>query len=377
MSRFEPTGVERVFRSSEIGFPDFDISWAGRARPWREGFCFGSEDGRIKFAEIKFAEFDSPEGPDPIVVAKSNPIVVAESREAINGVAFSGDMMAVSTRGEVVFWHVSDSSTEGYESRTFAAGAHGVTVTPMGTFVAPLGIDGLLIKNPKSFDRLATTRIMPRGRTTYIYKLVSVRSTSNPDGELLVCAARRDGVAIVFTELNSPRGYLNTLRSPGNDIVDVCNIGAIEAPSAVAAIGKDCSLHLIRDAYFPGKPPTLRFNGLIGAAYRIPIAHGHIFLLTSRMLYAFPGLASRFLKSERPDGYTTAWALPFEAVDANIAGDRLLVVMPDHVTSMLIRDLVPEESWLAPSNGASRLPTTFETLPWEVCPSTPLEYAMT
>ena len=95
------------------------------------------------------------------------------------------------------------------------------------------------------------------------------------------------------------------------------------------------------------------------------------------MLYAFPGLASRFLKSERPDGYTTAWALPFDAVDANIAGDRLLVVMPDHVTSMLIRDLVPEESWLAPSNGASRLPTTFETLPWEVCPSTPLEYAMT
>ena len=297
--------------------------------PWREGFCFGSEDGRIKFAE-----FDSLEGPDPIVVA--------ESREAINGVAFSGDMMAVSTRGEVVFWHMSDSSTEGYERRTFAAGAHGVTVTPMGTFVAPLGIDGLLIKNPKSLDRLVTTRIRPIGRTTYIYKLVSVCSTSNPDGELLVCAARRDGVAIVFTELNGPRGYLNTLRSPVNDIVDVCNIDAIEAPRAVAAIGKDCSLHLIRDAFSPDKPPTLRFNGLIGAAYRILSAHGHIFLLTSRMLYAFPGLASRFLKSERPDGYTTAWALPFEAVDANIAGDRLLVVMPDHVTSMLIKDLVPE-----------------------------------
>ena len=145
MSRFEPTGAEPVFRSSEIGFPDFDISWAGLARPWREGFCFGSEDGRIKFTE-----FDSPEGPDPIVVA--------ESREAINGVAFSGAMMAVSTRGEVVFWHVSDSSTEGYESRTFAAGAHGVTVTPMGTFVAPLGIDGLLIKT-----RRALTASLPQG----------------------------------------------------------------------------------------------------------------------------------------------------------------------------------------------------------------------
>lgn len=297
MSRLEPTGVEPDFPSSEIRFPDFDISWAGLALPWRDVFCFGSEDGRIRFAEL-----DSPEGPDPIVVAVS--------REAINGVAFSGDMMAVSTRGEVVFWHMSDPSSEGFVTTTFVAGAHGVAVTPRGTFVAPLGIDGLLLKNPQSSDCLATTRIWPRGKTTYMYKLISVCSTSNPDRELLVCAARRDGVAIVSTELNGPGGHLNTLRSPGNDIVDVCHIGAIEAPRAVAAIGKDCSLHLIRDASSPGKPPTLRFDGLIGAAYRILSAHGHIFLLTSRMLYAFPGLASRFLNSERPDGYTTAWCSP-------------------------------------------------------------------
>src|SRR3954453_14673839 len=148
MSQFDSIGVERVFGTSEIRFPGFDISWAGLARPWREGFCFGSEDGRIKFAA-----FDSNEGPAPIIVV--------ESREAINGVGFSGDMIAVSTRAEVVFWQLSESS-EDYEKGTFTGGAHGVTVTPAGNFVAPLGIDGLLIKNPKSFERLATTRIRPK-----------------------------------------------------------------------------------------------------------------------------------------------------------------------------------------------------------------------
>ncbi len=364
MSVFLPTGNEHEFPASYFHFPGFDISWAGESRPWRDGFCFGSEDGRIKFSE-----FDSPEGPDPIVVA--------ESGEAINGVAFAGDLMAVSTRSEVVFWQVNATDEDLFHKVTYGRGAHGITATPSGNFVAPLGIRGLLFTGPRIGDRRNTMTIKPKGKITNIYKVASLAST--PEGEVLTGAARRDGLVTLLIPQGDTNGFIRTLISTDLDVADVCGLDSEDHPLAAAAVGIDRSVHLIRNVLDDRRPPTLRFEGLRGTAYRILSAQGHIFLLTSDWLYVFTGLASRFLGGERPDGPTVVRTLPLQAVDAYLADRRLLIVMPDHTISILIEDLVAgceEDQNSIQENGRFQVnrPTIVPSA-WEECPSFPLEYA--
>ena len=77
-----------------IRLPDFDIAWVGgRPRPWTPGYCFGSDDGRVQFTGLDLRKEDEP-------------YPVAPSEDAINGIAFAGDLMAVSTRSDVTFLNV-------------------------------------------------------------------------------------------------------------------------------------------------------------------------------------------------------------------------------------------------------------------------------
>ncbi len=66
-------GIGLSIKNCPIQFSDFEISWVGE-NPLAPGFCFGSEDGRIKFSNVNMTE-------DTIYQA-------AESRETINGIAF-------------------------------------------------------------------------------------------------------------------------------------------------------------------------------------------------------------------------------------------------------------------------------------------------
>jgi hypothetical protein len=133
------------------------------------------------------------------------------------------------------------------------------------------------------------------------------------------------------------------LTSPALNISDVCYIGNNEFPFAVAAFGMDRSIHFVRDIRSDSRIAALRFPGLEGVAYRILSAQGHAFLLTSEWLYSLRGLVEAFLSGQRIDGLTRVQGWKLQAVDANLAFQRwLLVVMPDHVRSIAIDELM---SW--------------------------------
>src|SRR5207302_10296307 len=115
MSPIQSTRTDHNVEVSEIRIPGFEISWAGQD-PWNRGFCFGSEDGRIKFTKV-----DS--------LAGQGPFSAADSGEAINGVAFTNDVMAVSTRSEVAFWSIPYSEKASIRFGEYDGGAHDVIST--------------------------------------------------------------------------------------------------------------------------------------------------------------------------------------------------------------------------------------------------------
>jgi hypothetical protein len=90
-------------------------------------------------------------------------------------------------------------------------------------------------------------------------------------------------------------------------------------------------LVLSRDVLRDRSPVTMKFDDIPGTAYRIFSAQGSLLVLTSAGLYVLRGLSQRFLAGEPVDrGSSPVRGIRLEAVDANLCGERwLLVVMPD------------------------------------------------
>ena len=117
-----------------MSLPNFEISWAGGS-PGRPGYWFGSDDGRIQFIGLGDA-------------GSIGPFAVSPSREAINGIAFAGGLMAVSTRNDVTCLTASDLGGEHVEPTVYPGGAHGVIGTSSGGLAAPMGRRGVLLISP-------------------------------------------------------------------------------------------------------------------------------------------------------------------------------------------------------------------------------------
>src|SRR5205807_6685392 len=82
---FFPDDAAGVFQA--IHMPDFGITWAG-VNPFGEGFCFGSERGHLVLTDTK--------GKPLSVLGRAS-----ASGEAISGVAFSQNWLAVTTRKDI------------------------------------------------------------------------------------------------------------------------------------------------------------------------------------------------------------------------------------------------------------------------------------
>lgn len=350
MTPIHPNGIGQLLtRQHHFHFSDFDVSWAGE-NPWNQGYCFGSEDGRLLFTGVECA--------DPRPTKKS----IVESGEAINGVASLGRLLAVSTRSEVVFLD-NPRPGDGRSTRaSYGGGAHGVIATPTGKFVAPLGTNGFFLTAPQpgEFQPIKTSRVPDQ--TFDFYKMVY--SGVNEVRDVLTCALRRGGWGTVVGVSSS--GSLNVFSTPGLDVVDVCSIGTESSPYAVVALGIDRSLHMIRNVLAPSQGSTLRIDGLRGVAYRVMCACGHLIVLTSESLYLVPDLVNRFLGGDPVRGTNTAVCIDnLQAVDAFLAYDRrLLIVMPDGGVSLLDIDE------LAALRGSTSSPVATQTnLPvWEEHP---------
>ena len=163
--------------------PNFEISWAGEdlTNLTDSGFCFGSEAG-----EILFKQGDSTKG----MVFRCT-----ESDEAVNGVAFLDNLIAVSTPGEVVFFNTPSLGKQQVERAVYPGGAHGIISTTTGKFVAPLGTRGLLLMDPQPGERQAIKTFRAKGETFNFYKTAAAGKTEGRD--VLACALRQDGWATV------------------------------------------------------------------------------------------------------------------------------------------------------------------------------------
>jgi hypothetical protein len=125
---------------------------------------------------------------------------------------------------------------------------------------------------------------------------------------------------------------LSTLTFDGLDVVDVCPLGMQAAPEGAAALGRDGTLILFRDALRDSQPGTVRYETIRGTAYRLLCARGYLFLLTSEGLYVIAGLIDRFLSGGANNSVTPVLVVPMEAVDMNLIGDKWIwIVTPDGV----------------------------------------------
>ncbi len=338
-------------RMDGIQFTNFEISWVG-ANPWNSGLCFGSEDGRLLFSKTDLSEEQ--------VLPQ-----VAESGEAINGVAFSdGGRVAVSTRSELVFLSMP-LLENGQGSRvSYPGGSHDVITTLSKTFIAPLGINGLLLMDPEPDASPAIKICRAREQDFYFYKVACLGKRGNAD--VLACALRQDGWASFIRDGNS--GNLNVYSNIGLDVVDVCSIGTKHYPYAVAALGIDCSLHVIRNVLDPRDRWIWRFDRLRGVAYQVIRSGDHILILTSECLYAIPGLVTgfldrlddRFSNGHPRSGKSPLTDVEIEAVDFYSVDDRwLFVITPDGGARRIeIRDLVSPEMLKGVSDPSSETSLT-------------------
>jgi hypothetical protein len=321
-----PENGRDSIKPREISFETFEISCAV-ASPGRPGFCFGSDDGRVLFMSL--------DG-----VGGIGPFAISPSKEAVNGIAFAGNLMAVSTRNDVTFLRTPEAD-EVHPARTvFDGGSHGVASTPAGCIIAPMGRRGILVMDPRPETPQRVRILKPADEALYVYKIVSLAS---PDrGTIVACAGRRGGFATMPLSGSGLESHGKKLRPVGVDFVDVAALDVDGFPFAVAALGIDCSIHFIADLLGDQMTTTLRLSSTAERAYRILSTEGHVFLLTDKRLYAFKDLAIRFLRGEAISD-PNARFLELEAVDASLGPDRsLLVVMPDGVREIKLDSMVAE-----------------------------------
>jgi hypothetical protein len=295
-----------------VRIPNEEITWAGVC-PWTGSHCFGAESGKVFF----FSE------------SRREPIleyVDTLAEDAINGVAFFNDFIAVSTRSEVV---VHRRVPRGAFELVFSGpgGAHGILATSTGQFLAPSGVQGLLC-----IDQLGTDQ--PRAWTDHAREAplnyYSLRSLGHAAGkEVLACAARTDGLLTIQFDKDHTQTPITGLSAPDVDFLDVCSLGSVTSPFAVAALCADRSLVFVRDILTEDRPQTLRFDGFQGTPYSISSAQGHLFILTSHHITVIPNLAAQYLAGERLDQPIHYRQRSVQADDAFIIHEKELVILTD------------------------------------------------
>ncbi len=305
----------QTIKETNYKYDDFEIVWAGEYG-WGEGYCFGSEDGRVRLS------------------ATGEEILYIDAEAAINGVAFTNRAIAISTTEDVYFWANYQSNRDDRPESMYPGGAHNVIATPTGNFVAPLGPNGLLeiTSDPDQPELYHWARV--EDRKSIFYKVASVGTHKNLD--VYIYALRRGGWARRL--LGGSSGF-DVAVEPSVDIVDVCHLRSDQFPRAAVALGADNSLRLIADVLKSTNMILMRLGELRGTAYQILSNEKQAFLLTSEFLYPLGDLLYRCLEDGRADVPTTLRKIDLEAVCVSIAHGRdLLIVRPDGGVSVMALD---------------------------------------
>ncbi len=318
----------------------FEVSWVG-PNPFLEGFCYGSEDGYLLFTdEAGFVIGGAGKG--------------SASGEAINAVARSRRWLAVSTRQEVTFLALPEGSTP-MQAVVFPYGAHDLGVLSSGEFVAALGRAGLAVIPAEVRPEEPVLLLEANHDGFYFYRTLVLTPSAGPS--VLACAGRRGGVGITAYVAGQDHQQLDTVTFTGVDIVDLCPIGDTTHPLALAALGKDGSVILFRDALKDKQPLLLKYDLVSGTAYRLLACQGDLFVLTSTGLYGLLKVAERYLEGSLAGGDPTGIVrMAMEAADASLVRERwLMVVLPDEVRNYDVELLRQQARALPPGDGSAGL----------------------
>ncbi len=347
-----------------LPFRGSQVTWAGefpaRFRGMPAGtklLCFGTDDGLIHVKDIEATTIGSLNGP--------------QNLEAINGIAFALNMMAVSTTNEVVITRLPSKSGE-TESVVYDQGAHGVIATQRGGFMAPMGLKGIMQVEGLSERVFQRSMLKSSDNDLYFYRIIRVGSTGEGD-EVFACAGRKDGLlTLSVNSAGIPGGIaMNKGQSSDStadiDIVDVCPLPSPEYPFAVLGLGIDNTLHFTFDIRDENPPISLRLLEMRGTGYTVLAAQGHVFVLTSEEFYILPDLGTRFHDGEL-EKRVTVFRNSVEAVDFSIAfGEYILLITEEGVVRLEISKipfalmLAAAESDQAQGEGISN--GVFETTP--------------
>jgi hypothetical protein len=314
-------------------FPNRESTWAGEC-PWTGNYCVGTESGEVLFYK--------DDGDGPMIERRE---ILAE--EAINGVAFHEDLIGVSTRSEVNL-HRLLPGDRGFELVAAGpGGAHGISATPKGLFVAPMGPAGLFCINAGSVSPPIAWFEHAGDAALNYYALTNLSRSGSKD--VFACAARTDGLLTIQIEQDGPPNPIARLTSANVDLIGVCSIRTPEWPFAVAALCLDRSLIFVRNVLSEEQPRTLRFDDFRGTPYTILSADGHLIVLTNREIVVLPNLASRYLNEEKLDSPIHYRKRPVHAVDAFITYGKDLMILTDEGVdlfeiSMLLRGDCEQES---------------------------------
>jgi hypothetical protein len=316
---------ERVIEGFSHQFPGEEVSWAGRC-PWTGELCFGTEDGHLFFLP---AGGDVPPDSLPGLEVLADPI---------NGVAFAGDLVGISSRAEVVIGRRRSDGGLDWHKPFVSGGAHGIAPMSSGGFIAPLGIDGLLFMSLEK-GKLDVKVGKIEGESPNFYRLTPLGC--GEDGEVFACAARNSRLLAITVKDGLVKTPITGHQFAGIDLVDVCSLKSPSAPLAAAALNLDGSLLLTKNILENQEPLALSFDDLDGTAYSVLSAQGHIFVLTSVELVVFPNLAADFLVGKPMDRELDVSVMPMRAIEAFLVDDEaVLTIEGDKAVSHKVADMV-------------------------------------
>ena len=354
-------------------FPGSSITWAG-ASPLEHDLCFGTEEGQIWFADL--GRVAGPLTSDSRVSGSTMPgFTITE--EAVNGVAFTPDLMAVSTRSEITFarW-TAGPPAQFHLNGEYAGGAHGVIATPGGVLAAPLGPDGLLLVEPTGAGAYSRRRLRAEGIEISFYRIAHL-GVDRGGRDVYAAAGRDAGAMEVVIDAGGGPGEITASSDPRHplDVVDVCSLPSVSHPFASASLGIDNAIYLSRGIVGDRAPVCLRFADLRGTAYSIASAAGHLFLLTSEALYTFPDLVSGYLDGDRLHRRRGVSRISVDPIDmALVYGSHVLLTLDEGIAKFEIDQLVMRgggPSW-ADFEALDMIPDV-EDVPWATAGGSPLE----
>jgi hypothetical protein len=210
----------------------------------------------------------------------------------------------------------ANSSVEPTRVDFFPGGAHGVIATKSGSYVAPLGPNGLLIVRPTN-DFLQKEVTKGTEGKLHFNRAASLHDQLGT--ETLIFANRKNGVGLcVFSSDERPRVVLSAI-----------------------AVSKTADLLWINDTSQNTDPVVIRPTHVEGAVYRALATSRHLFVLTSKALYVWFDFVNRAIAGQFASTEMVRLVLPIDAIDMYLLDDQylFLVMGVNAVTSLAITDI--------------------------------------